>query len=72
MNPLTWQREHQVALILGTVLGIVAGFLVGFIHNGVHLTTLLYWVAAGHMFRWALLGALFGAGAIYVQRLLRT
>jgi hypothetical protein len=29
-------------------------------------------LAAGHSFRWALLGALFGAGVIYVQRLLRT
>jgi hypothetical protein len=59
MNPLTWQREHQVALVLGTVLGIVAGFLVGFIHNDVHLTTLLYWVAAGHSFQWALFGGAF-------------
>ena len=27
MNPLTWQREHQVALLLAIVLGIVLGFL---------------------------------------------
>jgi prepilin signal peptidase PulO-like enzyme (type II secretory pathway) len=71
MNPLTWQREHQVALLLGTVLGIVAGLLVGFTHNDIHLTTLQHWVASSGI-RWAVLGALFGAGVIYVQRLLRT
>ena len=73
MNPLTWQREHQLALLLGTVLGSFAGLLVGFIHNDVHLATLQQWgVADGHGIRWAVFGALFGAGVIYVQRLLRT
>jgi hypothetical protein len=72
MNPLAWQREHQVALLLGTVLGIAAGLLVGFAHNNIHLATLQQWIAEGHSFRWALLGAFFGAGVIYVQRLLRT
>jgi hypothetical protein len=72
MNPLAWQREHQVALLLGTVLGIAAGLLVGFAHNNIHLATLQQWIAEGHSLRWALLGAFFGAGVIYVQRLLRT
>ena len=72
MNPLTWQREHQVALLLGIVLGIVAGLLVGFVHNNVHLTTLQFWLGSGAGLRWAVLGAFFGAGVIYVQRLLRT
>jgi hypothetical protein len=72
MNPLTWQRRHQVALLLGTVLGIVAGLLVGYVHNDVHLTTLQLWLRAGPGLRWALLGAFFGAGVIYIQRLLRT
>jgi hypothetical protein len=72
MNPLAWQREHQVALLLGIVLGIVAGLFVGFTHNDIHLATLQDWVARGHALRWALLGAFFGAGVIYVQRLLRT
>jgi hypothetical protein len=72
MNPLAWQREHQVALLLGTVLGIAAGLLVGFAHNNVHLATLQQWIAEGHSLRWALLGAFFGAGVTYVQRLLRT
>lgn len=72
MNPLAWQREHQVALLLGIVLGIVAGLLAGFAHNNIHLTTLQSWFAEGHSLRWALLGAFFGAGVVYVQRLLRT
>jgi prepilin signal peptidase PulO-like enzyme (type II secretory pathway) len=71
MNPLMWQREHQVALLLGTVLGIVAGLLIGYTHNDIHLTTLQNWFAVNG-FRWAVFGALFGAGVIYVQRLLRT
>jgi hypothetical protein len=29
MNPMTWPREHQVALLLGIVLGIVLDFLSG-------------------------------------------
>jgi hypothetical protein len=72
MNPFAWQREHQVALLLGIVLGIVAGLLVGFVHDDVHLTTLQLWIGAGPGLRWALLGAFFGASVIYIQRLLRT
>jgi hypothetical protein len=68
---ITWRREHQVALLLGAVLGIVAGFSIGFNHNGIHLATLQQWAAGGSGIRWAVLGALFGAGVIYVQRLLR-
>jgi hypothetical protein len=54
-----------VALLLGALFGIVAGFLIGFIHNDVHLETLQQWVLGGAGFRWAILGALFGAGLIY-------
>ena len=70
MNPLTWRREHQIALLLGTVLGIVAGLLVGFVRAGIHFETLQQWISSLSGFRWAVLGALFGAGVIYVQRLL--
>jgi hypothetical protein len=72
MNPLTWQREHQVALLLGTLLGIVAGLLIGFFRHDIHLATLQQWIFSWSSFRWAVLGALFGAIMIYVQRLLRT
>jgi prepilin signal peptidase PulO-like enzyme (type II secretory pathway) len=71
MNPLTWQREHQMALLLGTVLGILAGLLVGYIQHDIHLATLQQWMSGWSSIRWAVLGALFGAGLIYVHRLLR-
>jgi hypothetical protein len=72
MNPLAWRREHQAALLLGTVLGIVAGLLVGFFHHDIHLANLQQWILSWSSFRWAVLGAFFGAGLIYVQRLLHT
>jgi hypothetical protein len=72
MNPLTWQREHKMALLMGTVLGIVAGLLVGYIHHDIHIVTLQQWFSGWSSIRWAVFGALFGAGLIYVHRLLRT
>ena len=71
MNPLTWQREHQVALLLGIVLGIVLGLLVGFMYEGFHYTTVVGWTIESR-FRWGILGALVGACVILIQQLLRT
>jgi H+/Cl- antiporter ClcA len=71
MNPMTWRREHQVALLLGIVLGIVLGLLVGFMYEGFHVATLERWNIASR-FRWGILGALVGASVITIQRLLRT
>ena len=51
MNPLTWQREHQVALLLGIVLGIGLGLLVGFMYEGFHYATVESW-KIGSRFRW--------------------
>jgi hypothetical protein len=33
MNPVTWRREHQLALILGGVIGIAIGLLIGYIYD---------------------------------------
>jgi uncharacterized membrane protein YeaQ/YmgE (transglycosylase-associated protein family) len=71
MNPLTWRREYQVALVLGVVLGIVLGLVVGFMHGGARYETLDRWTLESR-FRWAILGAFVGACVIYIQRLLRT
>lgn len=71
MNPLTWQREHQVALLLGIVLGIGLGLLVGFMYEGFHYATVESW-KIGSRFRWGILGALVGACVILIQQLLRT
>jgi hypothetical protein len=72
MNPLTWQREHQMALLIGTVLGIVAGLFVGYVHHDIRFATLQQWFSGWSSVRWAVFGALFGASLIYIQRLLRT
>ena len=71
MNPLTWRREHQVALLLGVVLGIVLGLLLGFMYEGMHYATVERWNIESR-FRWGVLGALVGACVISIQRLLRT
>ena len=43
MNPMTWPREHQVALLLGIALGILLGLLIGYTYNAFHPTTLQNW-----------------------------
>ena len=71
MNPMTWPREHQVALLVGIVLGIVLGLLVGFMYEGFHYPTVGVWKMESR-FRWGILGAFVGACVIFTQRLLRT
>jgi hypothetical protein len=71
MNPITWRREHQVALVLGVVLGIVLGVVVGYMHGGIRYASLEQWNIESR-FRWAILGAFVGACVILIQRLLRT
>lgn len=31
VNPLTWKREHQIALVLAVVVGMVLGTIVGYV-----------------------------------------
>jgi hypothetical protein len=73
MNPLAWRQENQVAIILGAALGAVILVVIGFIYRGLNygtITSTLFWSASTT--RWAILGALIGAGIVYGQRLLRT
>jgi hypothetical protein len=69
MNPLKWQVEHQVALVLGAAVGIAIGLLIGFIYNGIHYATLSAWLGSSAL-RWAVFGALVGGTTIYVRELL--
>ena len=69
MNPMTWRREHQAALVLGLVLGIVLGLVVGYLHGGTRYESLDHWNFESR-FRWAILGAFVGACVVYIQRLL--
>jgi hypothetical protein len=71
MNPLTWRREHQFALVLGAVLGIALGLVVGYMHGGIRYASLDQWNIESR-FRWAILGAFVGACVISILRLLRT
>ena len=73
MNPFAWRQEHQVAIIVGAILGAVILEVIGFMYRGVNYglaTSALFWSAS--TVRWAILGALIGAGIVYVRRLLRT
>ena len=57
MNPLEWERKHQIALILAAIVGAALGFVLGYIvfhYGGV-------W--------WALFGAAC-AGLIYFNRMI--
>ena len=35
MNPTTWKRQHQVALILATILGIPFGIFFGYVIHAI-------------------------------------
>jgi len=73
MNPFAWRQEHQVAIIVGAILGAVILEVIGFMYRELNFGTIssgLLWSAS--TVRWAILGALIGAGIVYVQRLLRT
>jgi hypothetical protein len=73
MNPFVWRQEHQVAIIVGAILGAVILEVIGFMARDLHYATItseLFWSAT--TVRWAILGALIGAGIVYVQRLLKT
>jgi hypothetical protein len=73
MNPFAWRQEHQIAIIVGAILGAVILEVLGFMYRGLNYGRTnpeLFWSAS--TLRWAILGALIGAGIVYVQRLLRT
>lgn len=72
MNPFTWRREHQTAIILGAILGAAILVVIGFMYRGLNYGTIsseLLWSSSTA--RWAILGALIGGCIVYVQRLLQ-
>ena len=72
MNPFAWRQEHQVAIIVGAILGAVIFEVIGLMYRNLHYVTMSPHFWTGSTIRWAILGALIGAGIVYVQRLLRT
>lgn len=87
MNPLSWKREHQVALLVAAVVGAfaVTTFMFRTIsHCAARFTgsTEYYPVFGIHwgpflaecgilIIGWPIVGAIFGAAIVYVHRLLR-
>jgi hypothetical protein len=71
MNPFAWRKEHQVAIIVGAVLGAVILEVIGLMYRNLHYVTMSEYVWTGSSIRWAILGALIGAGIVYVRRLLQ-
>lgn len=75
MNPLNWDRKLKIALVILMAIGAVVGFVTGYIvygaaRGGSGGISFNYW--ANHPFRyggvwWASIGALIGAGLLYVR-----
>ena len=74
INPLKWQREHQVALLISILAGAACGFLVGFAvtnasSSGAFTLTLWLKFRTSDAITWAVLGAIIVGGVIYAKRL---
>jgi uncharacterized membrane protein len=73
MNPITWRREQQAALIIGAILGAVIFVVVGLMYRGLNygsLSSQYLWSAS--TIRWAILGLLVGGAMVYLSKLLRS
>jgi hypothetical protein len=77
MNPLSWTREHQLALalaaLIGAALATVLGYLVYAVGWGEGALSFENWIwrlFLGPLW-WALFGAVIGAAIIYVRNLTR-
>jgi hypothetical protein len=87
MNPLTWKREHQLALLCAITLGGVAGLLFGLWHVAEYGYSIrwssgcvyypansCYSFTPGYWLRiafWIMLGGAFGGAMVYIRQLLR-
>ena len=78
MNPLGWQNEHKMALVLAIVIGCIFGIIVGYFvftaDGGAQGsppfgTWLAYSIHYG-VYWWAIAGGLVGGGIAYVKRLI--
>jgi hypothetical protein len=77
MNPLSWSREHQLALLvaalIGAALATVLGYLVyasGWGEGAVPFESWILRLFAGPLW-WALFGAVIGGASIFVRNLMR-
>jgi hypothetical protein len=77
MNPFSWSREHQLALIVaafvGAALATVLGYIVYAVGWGEGALSFENWILRllrGPIW-WALFGAVIGGASIFVRKLMR-
>lgn len=82
LDPRSWKREHQIALVSAIVLGFFVGVLVGVYlvtsYNPYAYYSWTFWWLLGGTFgyllrvaSWGVVGSLIAAALVYVRQLLR-
>jgi hypothetical protein len=85
MNPLTWKREHQIALVIAAGLGAIAGCIFGAMETPSYVSfrwgqlwcdygSRCVYLLQGYwllILFWTVLGGGVGGGIVYVRQLLR-
>jgi hypothetical protein len=78
INPLLWERRHQIALLvagaIGAALGVVLGYIVyGAARGAEGGTSFSRWLSSPLWYGglwWAVFGAIVAGGAVYIRRLI--
>ena len=85
MNPFTWKREHQIALLLAVILGAALGSVLGYLafaaaQGASGAPSFDWWMWArwpytnstkSGGFWWMIFGGIAGGAFLYVYRLMR-
>ena len=77
MNPFSWSREHQVALLIAALIGAALATVLGYIvyavgwGEGALPFESWIWRLLGGPIWWAFFGAVMGAASIFVRNLMR-
>ena len=66
MNPLHWEREHQIAFFVAAVFGAALGSFIGL--RQVEPSTSLYWL---HVGSWSVAGTVLAAAGAFIRQVLR-
>ena len=77
MNPLSWKKEHQIALALAILVGIAIGIVIGYLvyasaKGAGGAISFAYWVRHPIRFSgtwWGFLGGTVGGALIYIRHL---
>jgi Na+/proline symporter len=79
MNPLRWERAHQIGALIGCLLGALAGLCIAWVRSpfrwlaeqGDYVGTFSFWLEDGRFWPWPVLGAIIAAMMTYVLLSLR-